>query len=145
VYKRMMIAYDESPEAKHALERGLELANLLGTQVKLVTVSEPLPAYVAYAEAVFPGSERVLADERENFYVNLQERAKEQARASGVEAEGIIIEGAEVETIVECVAMWHADLLVIGRRHHPSPIGRVWGGTLHEIAERTNCSILGVY
>jgi nucleotide-binding universal stress UspA family protein len=62
-----------------------------------------------------------------------------------VEAEGIIIEGAEVETIVECVAMWHADLLVIGRRHHPSPIGRVWGGTLHEIAERTNCSILGVY
>jgi nucleotide-binding universal stress UspA family protein len=145
VYKRMMVAYDESPEAKRALEHGLELAKLTGAQLRLVTVSEPLPGYVAYVEAAFPGSKQVLAVERENFYQALQMKAKELARESGLETEGVIIEGHEVDSLVESIAQWPADLLVIGRRHHPSPIGRVWGGTLHEIAEKTNCSILAVY
>jgi nucleotide-binding universal stress UspA family protein len=30
VYKRMMVAYDESPEAKRALARAIELAKVMG-------------------------------------------------------------------------------------------------------------------
>jgi nucleotide-binding universal stress UspA family protein len=53
VYKRMMVAYDESPEAKRALTRAIELAKLMGAELRLVTVSEPLPAFVAYADVGF--------------------------------------------------------------------------------------------
>lgn len=144
VFKRMIIAYDESPDAKRALTHGLEIAKLSGAKVRLVTVSEPLPAYVSYVEAAFPGSERILTDERENFYRELQRTAKEKALKDGIEAEGLIVEGDEVQSIVDSVASWHADLLVIGRRHHTSPLTRIWGGTLHEIAEKTTCSILAV-
>ena len=144
MYKRLSVAYDESPEAKRALMHAIELAKLMGAELRLVTVSEPLPAYVAYADVGFPGSERMLAEERKNFYNHLQEEAKVRAAEGGVVADSVIVEGDEVEGIVNSITSWHADLLVIGRRHHSSPFTRMWGGTVHEIAERTNCNILGV-
>ena len=144
MYKRMMVAYDESPEAKRALTRAIELAKLMGAELRMVTVSEPLPAYVAYADVAFPGSERIMTDERQSFYNKLQEDAKVRAAESGLIADGVIIEGDEVSGIVDSVTSWNADLLVIGRRHHTSPFAGVWGGTVHEIAERTRCNILGV-
>jgi len=70
--------------------------------------------------------------------------AKARAAESGQAADGVIVEGDEVQGIVDSVASWNADLLVIGRRHHSSPFTRMWGGTVHEIAERTKCTILGV-
>jgi nucleotide-binding universal stress UspA family protein len=144
MYTKMIVAYDESPEAKRALTRAIELAKLMGAELRLVTVSEPLPAYVAYADVGFPGSKRMLADERQNFYNKLQEEAKVRAAESGLVADGVIVEGDEVESIVDSITSWKADLLVIGRRHHSSPFTRIWGGTVHEIAERTRCNILGV-
>ena len=144
MYKKMMVAYDESPEAKRALTRAIELAKMLGAELRLVTVSEPLPAYVAYADVGFPGSKRMLVDERQNFYNKLQEEAKVLAAESGLVADGVIVEGDEVDSIVDSITSWHADLLVIGRRHHSSPLTRIWGGTVHEIAERTRCNILAV-
>jgi nucleotide-binding universal stress UspA family protein len=144
VYKRMIVAYDESPEAKRALTHAIELAKVMGAELRLVTVSEPLPAYVGYADAAFPGSKRMLSEERQNFYNNLQEEAKAHAAGSGLKTDGVIVEGDEVQSIVDSITSWHADLLVIGRRHHSSPLTRIWGGTVHEIAERTRCNILAV-
>jgi nucleotide-binding universal stress UspA family protein len=140
----MMVAYDESPEAKRALVRAIELAKLMGAELRLVTVSEPLPAYVGFADAAFPGSKQMLAEERQSFYDKLQEEAKARATEGGMVADGVIVEGDEVDSIVNSITSWHADLLVIGRRHHSSPLTRIWGGTVHEIAERTKCNILAV-
>jgi nucleotide-binding universal stress UspA family protein len=144
MYRKMMVAYDESPEATRALARAIELAKVMGAELRLVTVSEPLPAYVAYADVAFPGSQRMLAEERQAFYSTLQEEAKARAAESGLSADGIIVEGDEVQSIVDSITSWSADLLVIGRRHHSSPLTRIWGGTVHEIAERTRCNILAV-
>jgi nucleotide-binding universal stress UspA family protein len=144
VYKRLIVAFDESQEATRALTHAIELAKLMGAELRLVTVSEPLPAYVAYADVGFPGAKRMLADERQNFYDKLQEEAKIRAAEGGLTADGVIVEGDEVKSIVDSVTSWNADLLVIGRRHHTSPLSRMWGGTVHEIAERTRCSILAV-
>jgi nucleotide-binding universal stress UspA family protein len=144
VYKRMIVAYDESPGATRALTHAIEMAKLMGAELRLVTVSEPLPAYVGYADVGFPGSKRIMAEERENFYNKLQEEAKNRAADSGLAADCVIVEGDEVESIVNNVNSWNADLLVLGRRHHSSPLSRIWGGTVHEIAERTRCNILAV-
>jgi nucleotide-binding universal stress UspA family protein len=49
-----MVVYDGSPEAERALTCAIELARMLGAELRLVTVCEPLPAYVAFADAGFP-------------------------------------------------------------------------------------------
>ncbi len=144
MYKKIIVAYDESPEAKRAMSAGIELAHKLQAELRIVSVREPLPAYVAYAEVSFPGSHRALADERHLFYENLQQEAKDQALAHGIVAEGVILEGNETKVLVDDLNHWHADLLVIGRRHHPSFGARFLSSTVHEIAEKVHCSILAV-
>ncbi len=145
MYKRIMIAFDESAEAKRALESGVELAKELNATVQLLTVSEPLPAYAAFMDSELPGARQALLEERKEFYRNLQRDGIRHAEECGLQVEGIIVEGDEVKAIVEHIAKWGADLLVIGRRHHSGAVSRVWGGTVHNIAERVRCSILAVY
>jgi len=144
VYKKMIVAYDESTDARRALTHAIELAKLTGAELRLVTVAEPLPGYVAYTDAAFPGSKRVFTEERQNFYNKLQVEAKARAAESGLVADSVIVEGDEVTSIVDSITSWNADLLVIGRRHHTSPLSRMWGGTVHDIAERTKINILAV-
>lgn len=144
MFKKIIVAYDESPEAARALSTAIELAKQLNAELHLITVREPLPAYLGYAEAGFPGAGRTVADERQLFYRNLHHKAKAQAAAQGITLEGDIFEGDEIQSLIDCIEKWQADLLVIGRRHHPSTFARFSTGTVHEVAERTRCSILAV-
>ena len=144
MFKKIIVAFDESPEAAHALTTAIDLAKQLNAQLHLVTVREPLPAYLAYAEAGFPGAERSVSDERLLFYRNLHHKAQTQAEAQGLHIEGDIIEGTEVDSLSDCIQKWQADLLVIGRRHHSSAFARFSTSTVYAVAERTRCSILAV-
>lgn len=144
MYKKILLALDESKEAKGALQSAIQLAQQLGAEMRIVTVGEPLPVYAAFMDAEIPGARQKLLEERNDFYSALQKRAIEAARKAGVRAEGVVIEGDEVHAIVDDLVAWGADLLVIGRRHH-STMSRLWGGTVHNIAEKARCSILAVY
>ena len=144
MYKKIVIALDESREAKHALASAIQLAKQLGAELRVVTVSEPLPVYAAFMDAEIPGARQKLLDERNAFYRDLQKEALKQATAAGVSVEGAVVEGDEVQAIVDHIVAYGADLLVIGRRHH-STMSRLWGGTVHNIAEKARCSILAVY
>ena len=83
-------------------------------------------------------------EERNSFYKDLQSEGIRNAEECGIAVEGIIVEGEEVQAIADQIADWGADLLVIGRRHHAGAVSRIWGGTVHNILERVQCSILAV-
>lgn len=144
MYKRIIAALDESPEAKRALASAIDLAKYIGAELRIVTVSEPLPAYAGFIDAEIPGARQKLVEERNAFYGRLQTAAVEQAATAGVKVDAVIVEGDEVQAIVNHIGECGADLLVIGCRHHSS-ISRLWGGTVHNIAEKVRCSILAVY
>lgn len=144
MYKKILLALDESKEAKGALQSAIELTKQLGAELRIVTVGEPLPAYAAFMDAEMPGARLKLLEERNAFYCDLQKRAIEAALKAGIHAQGVVIEGDEVQAIVDDIIAWGADLLVIGRRHH-NTMSRFWGGTVHNIAEKARCSILAVY
>jgi nucleotide-binding universal stress UspA family protein len=144
MYKKIVVAFDESKEARRALTNAIQLATQLEAELRIVTVSEPLPAYAAFMDSELPGAKHALLQERSEFYSKLQAMAIQEATQSGVHAKAIVVEGDEVQGIVDDVTSWGADLLVIGRRHHRA-MSRVWGGTVHYIAERVCCSVLAVY
>lgn len=144
MYSRIVIALDESPQAKRALTTAIELAKSLGAELRLITVSEPLPVYAALIDSEIPGGRQMLLEERNTFYRNLQNEAIRDASAAGLAVQAKIVEGNEVQSIVDHIAETGADLLVIGRRHHAS-IGNMLGRTVHSVAEKARCSILAVY
>jgi nucleotide-binding universal stress UspA family protein len=144
MYKKIVVALDESKESQRALASAIGLAGLLKSGLTILTVSEPLPIYAAFMDAEIPGARQKLLNERNAFYSKLQNEGIAHAAAAGIEAHAVIVEGDEVQSIVDHIEEHKVDLLVIGRRHHSS-MARFWGGTVHSVAEKSRCSILAVY
>ena len=91
MYKKIVIALDESKEAKRALAHAIDLARHYGSELSIVTASEPLPAYAAFIDAELPGAREKLLEDRNSFYANLQREAIKQASAAGIKVDAVII------------------------------------------------------
>jgi nucleotide-binding universal stress UspA family protein len=142
MFHTIMVAYDESREAAHALASAIELARPLGARLKIVTIVEALPAYYNIAAIISPPVLIEALEGKRNQFRALQQNAIEKAAASGVPAEALLLDGGEVSGIVQAAQCEQADLLVIGlRKHHGLGAFR---STAHDVADYTPCPVLGV-
>jgi nucleotide-binding universal stress UspA family protein len=138
VFQKIVVAYDGSQKADRALNVGIELAKALGSELKIVTVVEPLSVYFKFAM-----TKEWVGDwkhEKEAQYTALQKHARRQAAAAGLHVDTEMIHGDKVGSIIECTLKHHADLLIFGMGKHTSSIGR----TGWDVAERSPCALLGV-
>ena len=94
-------------------------------------------------DSELPGARQKLLEERNSFYAHLQKEGIKQASTAGIKVDAAVVEGQEVQTIADHITAFGADLLVIGRWHH-STLSGIWGGTVHNVAEKVCCSILAV-
>jgi nucleotide-binding universal stress UspA family protein len=139
MFHKIMVAYDESAEAGRALQASIELAKTLGAELTVVTVLEPLPGYYSFAVSSVPAWN--WTEEKRIRYGALQAEARQQAKAAGVVFNAELINGDEVNTIVECAKRHHSDLLVLGMRKHS---WLMTGHTSQDVAERAPCAVLGI-
>lgn len=144
MYKKIAVAFDESPEAERAFRSALDLAKFASAELCLVTVIEAFPAYFGYVSATAPDVTRLLVEERRSFYEDLQKKAKLHAAEAGVSIHSELAEGSEVATIVSVVERVDPDLLVVGLHRHSSDL-QIFGGTTHQLALHVKCNILGVH
>src|ERR1017187_10813966 len=86
MFQKIMVAYDESPEAAKALQVSIEMARALGAELKVVTVLEPLPSYFSFA----PSAEIAVnwRDKQQARYSDLQEKARQVRLPAGLSLEG---------------------------------------------------------
>ena len=140
MFKRIAVAYNESPEARRALASAIHLARTLGAELRTVTIVQGLPAHVDSVAAL----DEVVTSDRLEAYDKLQSEAREAALREGVHLEGHLLEGAEVDTFVRFLVEYKADLLVIGFQHHSSRSSCLWS-TVYELAHAVPCSVLGVH
>lgn len=144
MYKRITVAYNESPEASRALTSAIHLARILGAELRAVTILQPRPAYTAYADAADPSLALMINSDRMQAYERLHSAARQAAMREGVELETHLVEGEEVDTIVRFLAHYKTDLLVMGLHPHQSHISRLWS-TVYALAQDAPCSVLGVH
>ncbi len=144
MFKRITVAYCESPESRRALASAIHLARILGAELQTVTIIEAPPAYTAYADAVDPSLTLTINRDRMQAYERLQSDAREAAGREGVELQTHLLEGEEVDAIVGFLARHKTDLLVIGLHHPQLHISRLWS-TVYELAQDAPCSVLGVH
>jgi nucleotide-binding universal stress UspA family protein len=144
MFKKIAVAYDESPAAGRALRYGLDLAKLTGGEVTIVTIIEDLPAYISYVTAVAPDVPVLLTNQRHAFYFDLHSRAKKAAQDMGVDIHSELIEGREIDGLLQAIDTIHPELLLIGLRRDVGGLGRFLGGTAHQLAMHADCHILGI-
>ena len=90
-------------------------------ELKAVSVQENLPPYAGYIDAEVPGGTILLRQQAADYYRDLQARAQQAAEREGVNLTTELVEGDEVEAIVECVQRNQSDLLVLGLHRGKSP------------------------
>ena len=144
MFKKVVVAFDESPEADRAFRSALDLAKFFTPELYIVTVVEDLPPYVGYISAVAPDVPGILRADRQAFYADLHSKARSAAEQAGVTLHSEILEGHEMEGLLRLVDRLRPDLLVIGLRFEPGGMSQYIGGTAHKLALHANCNILGV-
>jgi len=142
VFKKVMIAYDQSPEAGRALQAGIELARAVGAELKVITVLERIPSYYSFAVAATAVPVEEWQGDQHRRGEGLRQKARKALSSAGIFPEVDLIEGDEVGTILGCARDYHADLLVLGMRKHHGWFDN--GHTAHDIAEASPCAVLGV-
>jgi nucleotide-binding universal stress UspA family protein len=144
MFKKIAVAYNESPEAQRAFASAMQLARTLGAELATITVMADLPAYSAFASAGDSSLGQVLLNDRLNFYKVLEDKARTTAELHEVVLTSHILEGKQVESIVSFLREYRADLLVIGLHQRDLYIARLWS-TVYELAQDAPCSVLGVH
>lgn len=144
MFKKIAVAFDESPEADRAFRAAIDLAKLTSGELYIVTVIETLPAYISYVSAVAPEVPGLLKNERRTFYEDIHGRAKVTAEQSGIDLHTEIAEGDEIQTLLEMLDRIRPELLVVGLRLEPGGLSNLLGGTAHRLALHARCNILGI-
>lgn len=138
MFRKIMVALDESPEADKALQAAIGLARALPAELSAVTVIEPPPAYYSFAVAAHPASE--WREEKRRLYTVLQARARQRARAAGLWLDTELVDGDEVSGIIQCARKYGADLIVMGMPKHKLSMGH----TGKDIADQSPCALMGI-
>lgn len=144
MFQKIVVAFNESPESERALISAIRLAKSVSAELQTITLVAGLPGYAAYAEATDPALSQVLERDQLESYKHLQEKARERARAHGVELATHLAQGRGPETIVDFLREQKADLLVLGLHQRDLYIARLWS-TVYELAQDAPCSVLGVH
>ena len=144
MYKKIAVAYNDSPEAKRALASAIDLARIFGAELRLITIMEDPPIYTYYASAADPALMQTLLDDQSTYYHQLQAEARERALQEGVQIEIHLLDGEAADRLIEFIHQDKPDLLVVGLHRRTSHISRLWS-TVYEVAQRVPCSVLGVH
>jgi nucleotide-binding universal stress UspA family protein len=118
MYARILIASDGSELADRALDHGLQLAKLAGSEVTIVTVTEPVTivggGYASIAGGVVDPLPE-LVDAQEKAARELLQRAAKRAADQGVTAKTVLVDNTfAAEGVVATANEIGAELIIMG-------------------------------
>jgi nucleotide-binding universal stress UspA family protein len=139
MFQTILVGVDGSDAAKHALEKAVELARLMGGSVHVISVEERLPAYAATVSEV---------DEEDSYanayYARVQSEALRTADAKGVPLTHEVLPGHAADVLVRAAKAGGVDLLVIGHTGHSRLHNMFLGSTADRVVEHAPCPVLVV-
>lgn len=139
MYRKILVAYNGTPESRSALDEAVRLAPDASVEVHLAGVVHYPSAYLLAGEYV---PEVALADEREHMEADLK-AAHAVLAGKGLNVINHLVVGEPVEVITKLVAELSIDLLILGHPRSKSFAMRWWRGSVDAILiERVRCSIL---
>lgn len=147
--KTIVVGYDGTQPAEHALARAVELAKAFGSRIVVADVVTPQPAEpvvgafgltpygMRTADLAIPADEEVWRHHREHVESFLT--------GTGVGHEFAGVVGEAVLEIVDVAESRHADLIVVGTRE-PGFLDRLLGGSVSQgVVRRAHCDVLVVH
>jgi len=135
-FRHIMVAIDGSDASQRALDISIELAALLDARLTALAVEGPLPAYAATI-----GEVDEVKREKDRFFSELAEQARDRAALAGVELEVELRAGHAAEVITRSAREVDADLIVLGHKGHFLH-DHLLGSTADRVAEHSEVPVL---
>ena len=136
--QRILVAFDASPHAEHALNVALSMAGDMKAKLFVVSVIRPPePAESAEFNAV-------LEDGRERYersFIPL----REIARQKGIELTTEIVVGHPAEQILHMADTIQASLIVLGKRSHTILHRWMLGSNSERVLKYAHCPVMIVH
>ena len=132
MYARILVATDGSDLAGRALDHALQLALMAGSEVVIVTITEPAVmaagGYAAAAGAVFDPMPEVI-EAQQKAANDLLAAAARKAEAAGIRARTVLVENSfPSDGIIATANEVGAELIVMGS-HGRAGLGRLLLGS----------------
>jgi nucleotide-binding universal stress UspA family protein len=134
--RKILVCYDGSAEAEHALERAAEVAAAVPSRVTVVSVAEPLYPVTVLSELVDPAEVQA--------HRGFLDTAARKLRDRGVEATLFEPSGDVADSIVDLAEQEAADLIVVGSRHRGVIRRLLFGSVSSDVIVEATCDVLVV-
>jgi nucleotide-binding universal stress UspA family protein len=137
----VLLATDGSPTAEEATETAIELAELLDTELVIVTVWTFPYTATGFAPAPINGE---LAQLGENEARKLVAKVAARAEEVGVETRTVVLRGIPVDEICLAAEMYKPRFLVLGSHGWGTVKRAVFGSVSTGVLHRAKCPVLVV-
>ena len=138
MFRKIVIAVDQSQPAADAMAAGVDLAIRSGSQVVLLTVIPPPPSIIPDIAAA---SAKLDADRAEAR--RLLERCRRQL-SRDAQVEELVFEGSPADEIVAAAISTHADLVIVGTNSRRGLSRMFLGSTAEAVVRNSPCTVLVV-
>jgi len=112
--KNILVTIDFNKNEKVLIEKAFQLANAFDSKLWLLHITAPEPGFVGYG--VGPQHVRDWRATEIRKEHKLLEKYTNSIIKKGINAEGLLIEGATIETVIEEAKKLNVDLIIVG--HH---------------------------
>lgn len=111
VLRKIMIATDGSEAAEKAADFGIQIAGLSGAKVYAVYVIDTTPYYSIPLDQVWS---KEVYEQLEQMGNEIASDVEKTAKATGLEAESLVLKGDPAEKIVSFAEEHNIDMIVVG-------------------------------
>jgi nucleotide-binding universal stress UspA family protein len=136
MFKNILVAVDGSEHALKAARVAGDMARSMEANLRLVTVYEPLPAYLGE-----PYLQRAMSECLGHAQSILKEALKEIGSIPG-EMETEILEGSVAEAILTILETRNIDLVVMGTRGRGRLTSALLGSQSQKVVQLAPCPVL---
>lgn len=140
--KNILVTIEFEEQSELLLEKATEIARKFGAKVWLVHIAAPEPDFIGYGTGPQYIRDTLAQDLREE-HRTLQKYADEM-KNNGVEAEGLLVQGSTIETIITESEKLNVDLIVIGHHKHGFLYNLFMVGTDESLIEQSNIPVLTI-
>ncbi|CDF80402.1 universal stress protein, UspA family [Formosa agariphila KMM 3901] len=138
--KNILVTIDFNGKEKVLLEKAYELALAFKSKLWIMHIAAPDPDFVGYG--VGPDEVRNdRADELRAEHRKLQEYSKNMTDR-GVDADGLLVDGATIETILKSAEKLNAELIITGHEEHGFFYRAIMGSTAEQLLEESKIPLM---
>jgi nucleotide-binding universal stress UspA family protein len=140
-YKKILVGYDGSSNAKRALDRAVSISQSLSAPLRIiVAVNTMLPVY-GTAAPYYPAD--YAAEATKEGKKSLDE-AMARAKQVSQKVTGAVVDGHPAQMLLESAEREGCDLIVLGRRGISGVERFLLGGVSSSVVNNSKCDVLVV-